>query len=399
MIRYDFNSYNPATIVNYDEETTLLKNKIMNQKTMIDWLDINKCISDYELNKIIETANNIRNNYDTFVVIGIGGSYLGAKAVIDCFSPYFNHFGPEIIFAGNSLSSEYHYELLSYLENKNFAVNVVSKSGDTLETSICFELIMDLLKKKYSEEEIRKRLIITTDPENGTLRKLVNENYCESFSIPSNIGGRFSVLTACGLFPIAVSGIDIKELLNGAKNCNHENAYYYALLRDYLYKRGKLVESFTVYEPKLIYFTEWLKQLFAETQGKDNKGILPVSAINTRDLHSLGQYYQEGSRILFETVINIKESKELIIKKFNMDLNSINEIALHSVAKAHLDDNTYSNIIELDSLSLSNVGELIYFFELSSALGAYILDVNPFDQPGVNKYKEIINKSLEVSND
>ncbi len=395
MIRYDFKTYNKLFVQDYSKELTKIKNIFTNPTQMMDWYDVDKCINEEELAKVITTSEYIRENYDVMVVIGIGGSYLGAKAVIDAFAPYFTSTKPEIIFAGNSLSASYHYELIEYLKDKNFIINVVSKSGNTLEPSLTFDLLLNELENKYSENEVKERIIITTDPDTGNLRKLVNENDYKSFSIPTDIGGRFSVLTAAGLLPIAVSGIDVNKLLEGARKCDKEKCYEYANIRHQLYLQGHYLESYTVYEPKLLYFTEWLKQLFAESQGKDYKGIMPISAVNTRDLHSLGQYYQEGSRIIFETVIGVDVTKDLFAKSINKTYDQINNIALESVAKAHAQDKTYSNIISLDTINEKNIGELIYFFELSAAIGGYLLKINPFNQPGVSKYKEIINKELE----
>lgn len=396
MIKYDFKTYNNKDVNDYHSKVTVIREKLTID-VMTDWLDINKCISETELELLINTASSIRNNYDVLVVVGIGGSYLGAKAVIDALTPYFAPKGLEIIFAGNSLSGSYHLELIEYLKDKNYVINVVSKSGSTLESNIAFELLRKELLLRYNQEEVKKRIIITTDAKSGYLRNQVNEHGYLSFTIPKNIGGRFSVLTAAGLLPIAAAGIDVKELLNGARNSDKIEAFRYAFIRDKFYHAGVLLESFTVYEPKLLYFTEWLKQLFAESQGKENKGIMPIAAINTRDLHSLGQYFQEGSRILFETVIGIEENSNLLITDYNLDLNQMNNIALESVALAHKQDHTLSNIIKMDKLNARNIGDLIYFFELSAAVGGYLLNVNPFDQPGVSKYKEIINKELEAN--
>ncbi|NLA33224.1 MAG: glucose-6-phosphate isomerase [Mollicutes bacterium] len=395
MIRYDFTTYNKKDVSEYHTKVTSIREKLTID-VMSDWLDVNKCIMPDELELLIKTSNEIRNTYDTLVVVGIGGSYLGAKAVIDALTPYFAKNDIEIIFAGNSLSAAYHSELIEYLKNKNYIINVVSKSGSTLESNLAFELLRKELISKYDYEEARKRIIITTDQKSGYLRNQVNEHKYLSFTIPKNIGGRFSVLTAAGLLPIAVAGIDVKELLEGARGSDKVEAFRYAFIRDKFYRDGHYLESFTVYEPKLLYFTEWLKQLFAESQGKENKGIMPISAINTRDLHSLGQYFQEGSRILFETVIGIENYGSLRIDEYNLDLNEINNIALESVALAHKQDHTLSNIIKMDELNARNIGDLIYFFELSAAVGGYLLNVNPFDQPGVSKYKEIINKELEA---
>lgn len=398
MIKYDFKTYVQTSDDNYDDQIKQIKQKI-EIDPMNGWYSVDNCISEQELQKLIVIANDIKAKYDVMIVIGIGGSYLGAKAVIDAFAPYFKKSKPEIIFAGTSLSATYLNELITYIEDKNVFINVVSKSGDTLETSITFEYFENYLKSKYSVEEVNKRIIVTTDLTDGPLRETVNENKYQSLTIPSDIGGRFSVLTAAGLLPVAVAGIDVYELLKGAKINNQENAIQYAIVRDKLYKVGKFIESFTIYEPKLHSFTEWLKQLFAESQGKENKAIMPISATNTRDLHSLGQYYQDGSRILFETTIGINKTVDLKIEKYQKSLDEINSIALNSVAKAHNENGTYSNLILLDELTVINIGELIYFFELAATYGAYLLDLNPFNQPGVEKYKELINSSLGVKQD
>ena len=399
MIKYDFKTYmKEFDLSKYQNKINEIHNKL-NLDKMTDWYNINKCISNEELDKVIKISENIRKNYDVMIVIGIGGSFLGAKSVIDIFKPYFNLKKPEIIFAGNTLSPTYLKELSEYIKDKEVIIDVISKSGNTLETNITFDYLYNELKLKYSGEELRKRIIITTDEDSGNLRDLANEYQYESFNVPEEVGGRYSVLTAVGLLPIATAGIDIIKLLNGAIKCNKNNAYIYAVIRNELYNAGKLVESFTIYEPKLYFFTEWLKQLFSETQGKNNKGILPVSMVNTRDLHSLGQFYQEGSKILFETVININNTEDIFIDKCNLTLDKINNIASKSVSLAHNKDLVYNNIITLDNITEENVGELIYFFELTAAIGGYLLDINPFDQPGVNKYKEIINKELEANND
>lgn len=395
MIKYDFSSFGPKiNISKYQSVIDNISYKLTNDQ-MTDWFKIDKCINFEELNKIIEIGNDIITNYDVLIVVGIGGSYLGSEAVINALNPYFKKNKPEIIFAGNSLSSNYIKDLISYIENKNIAINVISKSGDTLETSVTFGLLLDYMEKKYSKEELQKRIIITTDKEEGTLRRLVNENGYRSLVVPSGIGGRFSVLTSVGLLPIYVAGIDIKKILSGANNVNKDKAYEYAIIRHELYNQGKVLESFTIYEPKLYYFTEWLKQLFAETQGKENKGIMPISSVNTRDLHSLGQYYQQGQKIIFETVIGINKTEEVFVSKYNKTLDEINNTALISVCEAHLENSINSNLIILDKLNEENIGEMIYFFEIVAAVGGYLLNINPFDQPGVKRYKEILNSKLK----
>ncbi len=394
MIKYNFEEYVKVKNSACTDKINIIKNKLINDD-MSGWLNPDNCISKEELIRLTNLSNSIRKNYDTLIVIGIGGSYLGAQAIISAFSPYFEKQNPEIIFAGTSLSANYLNELSTYIENKNVIMNVISKSGDTIETKITFEHLKKQLEKKYSKTEVKERIIVTTDANNGYLRKQVEEWGYQSFTIPKNIGGRYSVLTAAGLLPIAVSGVDIFELLSGAKKVNIDKAIQYALVRDQLYHNNKLVESFTIYEPKLFNFTQWLIQLFAETQGKNKKAILPISTVNTKDLHSIGQFYQQGNNIIFQTVIGINETSDLKITEYKYDLNQINNIALISVAKAHYLNENYSNLITLDKLNEINIGELILFFEYAAAFGAYLLDVYPFDQPGVSQYKNYMNQILK----
>lgn len=395
MITYDFRSYmKEINFSDYESKIDSIKHKLK-ADNMTDWYDLNKCLSQDVIKDIIETSHYIKNNCDVFIVIGAGGSILGSKAIIDAFKPYFETNSPEIIYIGSSLSATYFKELLEYIDNKQVIINVISKSGTTLETNLYFNYLYDVLSKKYSKEELDKRIIITTDIKEGKLRELVNEKNYKSFIFPTNIGGRYSVLTAVGLLPVAVFGLDINEILEGAKNLDRDWAFQYAIVRDSLYKMNKLVESFTVYEPKLLSFLDLAKQLFAETQGKENKAILPVASINTGDLHSLGQFYQEGSQILFETVIHIKNNDNIFIEKYNKSLDEVNTIVAHQVAKSHFKNTTYSNFITLDRLSPFNIGQLIYFLEIGAATGAYLLDINPFDQPGVNEYKKLVIQELD----
>ena len=394
MLKTDFKTYiKDKNIELYKEKIINIKNTLNAGGEMLDWYDIDKCISQSDLNKIKDISKDIQENCELFIVIGIGGSFLGAKAIISALNPYFKNKKPEIIFAGNSLSETYLTELIEYMEDKNTIVNVISKSGTTLETSIAFDIIYNKMQKKYNQDELKRRIIITTDPEKGILRKLANDNNYPSFIVPEQIGGRYSVLTAVGLLPIAVAGIDIDKLLLGARQVNNDSAFEYAIIRDILYRQGKTVELFTFYEPKLEYFIEWLKQLFGETQGKDKKGILPSSSNNSRDLHSLGQFYQEGTPIIFETIIGIDKKGTLKSNLYNYSIEDINMIALKQVAYAHLDAGVESNVIMIDKLDEINLGMLIYYF--AAATGAYLLDVNPFDQPGVSAYKKLIEKELK----
>ena len=400
MINFDFHKYVSSFVkkedkVEYLEKARVIKDRFVNGDLKY-WNKLDTFISSQELKKIVNMTDYIRSNCNVFVVIGIGGSYMGSKAIIEALSPMYDRKGPEIIFLGTNLCSEEYYEALNYIKDKEVIVNVISKSGTTLEPSIAFSLIMDVMKDKYNEQELKNRVIITTDPEKGDLRELVKEKEYVSFSVPSMVGGRFSCLTAVGLLPIAVAGVNIIKLIEGARLSYEriDRAIEYAVIRDVLFKKGKIIESFTVYNPKLYYFTEWLKQLFAETQGKDKKGVLPISCVNTRDLHSLGQFLQEGNDIIFETVIGIDKDKMVALDKYDMELNSINKIALDKVGLAHYNGHTPSNIISIDEKNETTMGELIHFFILSSIVGALLIDVNPFDQPGVQEYKKLISEEL-----
>lgn len=395
MLKFDFKTFMDINGENdYNDKIHDIRSVLEQKESMLDWFDVDTTISDKEFDKVVSVSSYVRRNAEVFLVIGIGGSYLGSKAVIDMFSKYFKKDKVEVLFAGFSLSSTYLKELLNYIKDKEVIVNVISKSGTTLETSITFNAVYELMKEKYSRTQLRKRIIITTDKKKGKLRELVNKEKFISFKVPENIGGRFSVFTAVGLLPIAVSNVNISRLLEGVKRGKKDldKCFLYAIIRDILYKNGKKIESFTVYEPKLYYFTEWIKQLFGETQGKNNKGLFPVSVVNSRDLHSLGQYYQQGNPIIFETVINIVNNKD--IKVSNKSLNKINNLATIKVAEAHK-NHTPSNIICMDYLNEENVGELMYFFMVSAAIGAYLLDVNPFDQPGVEDYKRLLINGIK----
>lgn len=401
MINFDFHKYMKEYIKKEDKIIYLDKAKDLKERFVSGdlsyWNKLDTFISKKELIKLINLTDFIKENCDVFLVIGIGGSYMGSKAVIEALSPKYAEKKPEIIFLGTNLIAEEYHETINYLEDKKVIVNVISKSGTTLEPSIAFSLVMEMMEKKYSSDELKNRIIITTDPEDGDLRKLVNEKDFLSFTIPKNVGGRFSVLTPVGLLPISVAGINVAKILDGARESfgKIDRAIEYAVIRDILYHKNKYIESFTVYNNKLYYFTEWLKQLFAETQGKDSKGILPISCVNTRDLHSLGQFFQDGSDIIFETVIGIDKDFKISLDQYDIELNNLNKIALDKVALAHSNGHTPSNIITIDEKNEHAIGELIQFFILSSIAGAILLEVNPFNQPGVQDYKDLINNELK----
>lgn len=386
MIKCDFQTYNNLTFADCSLDN--IKNKFLKDRKMSGWYEL-----EIDTTNIKQLAQEIREKADIFIVIGIGGSYLGAKAIIEALTPYFNQDKVEIIFAGTDLSTDYLLDLIDYIDNKSVYLNVISKSGTTLEPMLAFDILLEYMQKRYSD--FNNRIIVTTDKEQGELLKIAQEYKFRRLEIPTDIGGRYSVLTPVGLLPIAVANIDIDKIIIGSKDAKGhlDECYKYTMIRHMMYQSNKMIESIDIYEPKLYYFTEWLKQLFAESQGKDNKGILPISTVNTRDLHSLGQYFQEGTPISFSTVIFSNSTRNLYFKKYKKTLNEINKLAMNSVALAHF-DRIKTNIIELDCINEENMGYLIFFFEMSAMLGSYLLDVNYYDQPGVKKYKEIMQCKL-----
>lgn len=395
MIKYDFKTYtrNYFTEEEYNEilsKKVDIINKLKNSN-MNGWT---KEIDAATISKIKETASFIKKNFDCLVVIGIGGSFLGSYAFDKMFRKYFDDDKFEIIYAGTTLSSKHLEELIKYLRNKNFCINVISKSGTTMETSITYKLLKDALKRKYDEEELKNHIIVTTDKYKGKLREEVNEMGYTSFIIPDDIGGRYSFITPAHLLPLAVN-YNIDEIIDGYYHGKRllDVAYEYAATRYLLYKHGKVVENFTVSEENMSYFSEWLKQLFGETEGKNGVGILPTSTVFTRDLHSLGQFIQEGNKILFETFIKVTETNNYI--EYNKeDLSTINNIVIDSVIRAHSKGNVPCLEIEMDELTEENIGILIYFFQLSAAFSGYLFGVEPFNQPGVEVYKQEVRNAL-----
>ena len=400
MIKVDFNRYTSKFISGVDKgklkkhEKRILSDFIAGDLSYLN--DINSFVSIDELNAIINIANIVKENCDVFIVIGIGGSYMGSKAILEALLPTFVKNKPEIIYLGTDLSSSYYKEVIEYIKDKDVVLNVISKSGNTLETNIAFEIMTYIMAGKYSKEELRQRIIITTDKKDGALRRIAREEGYYTFDIPKKIGGRFSVFTPVGLFPLAVAGVDILKLLEGFMDAVDyiPGSIDYAVTREALYKKGKTVEAFTVYNPKLYYFAEWLRQLFAETEGKNGKGVLPIINVNTRDLHSMGQFIQEGTPIIFETVIGVENAPTIKIAKYDKTLNEISKIAQEKVCLAHYNEKTPSNIITIDTLDEYNLGMLVRFFITAAIASALIIDVNPFDQPGVEKYKKLIEEGL-----
>ena len=380
----------------------------------LGWTDLPSATGEDLLNKIETAASRFREKSEVSVVVGIGGSYLGARAVIEALSPHFSLLNkkagnPVMLYAGNNISEDYLAELLRVLDEKEYTLTVISKSGTTTEPALAFRLLREHLEKKYGKEEARQRIIAITDKEKGALKQLADEEGYETFVVPDDVGGRYSVLTPVGLLPIAIAGFNIRALLQGARNMETFSASTskidenpvaaYAAVRNALYAKGKTTEIMVNYEPRLFYFTEWWKQLYGESEGKENKGIFPAGVSNTTDLHSMGQYIQEGMRILFETVLSVESPRHnLTIPAEEANLDKLNYIAgkrLHEVnhmaelgtALAHVDGGVPNLKVTVPEISETVLGELIYFYEMACAISGYLLGINPFDQPGVEAYK------------
>lgn len=377
----------------------------------LGWLDLPVNYDKAEFDAILKSAEKIKKTCDVFIVIGIGGSYLGARAAIEFLkSPLYNNKKkdtPDIYFAGNGLSGTALEELLEICEGKDVCVNVISKSGTTTEPAIAFRVFRELLEKKYGEDGAKERIFATTDKSRGSLKSLSDEKGYQTFVVPDDVGGRYSVLTAVGLLPIAVAGCDIKALMDGAAkareellgNCNSDCAKY-ALIRNYLYRNGKAIEILACYNSFFTMTSEWWKQLYGESEGKDGKGIFPASVIFSTDLHSMGQFIQSGTRNIFETVVDIKETgANVTVPNDAADLDGLNFIAgeqldkvnhyaFQATALAHNDGGVPNIVLEMDAKDELNYGYMIYFFELACAVSGYMLGVNPFDQPGVEDYKK-----------
>ena len=379
----------------------------------LGWMDLPNNYDKEEIKKINEAAQKIQDNSDIFIVIGIGGSYLGARAAIEFLKSHNYNFlrkdTPKIFFIGNNISSTSIYELLEICTEKEVSINVISKSGSTIETSIAFKIFREFLENKYGKEKAKERIFVTTDEKSGTLRKMTHEKGYTSFVIPRDIGGRYSVLTPVGLLPIAVCGANVEEILNGAltasedfrKNSIENNiCNKYAAIRNILYRKGKQIEILVGYEPRLYGITEWFKQLFAESEGKNSKGIFPTASIFSTDLHSIGQFIQDGNKIIFETVIQIENnSPDITINKSKNDedklnflegktISYINKKAFEGTVLAHTDGSIPNIILRLENISEYTLGYMIYFFEKSCAVSGYMLGINPFNQPGVEAYKK-----------
>ncbi len=381
----------------------------------LGWIDLPVDYDKEEFARIKKAAEKIQNDSDVLLVVGIGGSYLGARAAIEFFSHSFYNVlpkgkrkTPEIYFVGNSISSKYIQDLKDVLEGKDFSVNIISKSGTTTEPAIAFRVFKKMLIEKYGKEEANKRIYATTDRAKGALKNLANEEGYESFVVPDDVGGRFSVLTAVGLLPIAVSGADIDKLMEGAANGRRKalelpyeenGALLYAAVRNILLRKGKQVEIAANYEPSLHYVSEWWKQLYGESEGKDQRGIFPAAVDLTTDLHSMGQFIQDGARIMFETVLNVESSPaEVLLEEEDVDTDGmnylagksvdfVNKSAMNGTILAHTDGNVPNLMVNIPEQNEFCLGELFYFFEFACGISGYLLGVNPFNQPGVESYK------------
>ena len=388
-----------------------LKNGLGND--FLGWVNLPFDYDKQEFDRIKAAAKKIQSDTDVLLVIGIGGSYLGARAAIELLKgPYYNNVRdgvPEIYFSGNSISGSTLSDLLKICEGKRVSVNIISKSGTTTEPAVAFRVFRKLLEERYGEQEAAKRIYCTTDKARGTLKALADEKGYECFVVPDDVGGRFSVLTAVGLLPIAAAGCDIDSLMKGAQDAVRDYniadieknpCYQYAVLRNAFYRKGKAVELLVSYEPRFTMMAEWFKQLFGESEGKDNKGLFPASVTFSTDLHSMGQFVQDGSRIMFETVVTIADNGSDVVieeEKNNGDglnflsgktMSYVNQKAFEGTVLAHTDGGVPNLVISVEKADEENLGRLIYFFEKACAISGYMLGVNPFDQPGVESYKK-----------
>ena len=416
---YSYSSIKLARLKKYEKKindiVTNFKNKKCEGNDFLGWYDYCLKITDKDFERIEKCAENIRKTSQVFVVCGIGGSYLGTRAVVEAIKGYYSN-DIEIIYLGNTFNEKYTKDVLNYLKDKDFSVNVISKSGSTLETAIAFRLLKELLEEKYGEDA-KSRIYATTDAKKGSLRELTEKEKCESFVIPSDVGGRYSVFTPVGLLPLAVKNVNIREFVNGAVNCfetlkntsmEGNVAYQYAAYRYVQYlKKKKKVELLATYCPYYTMLSEWWKQLFGESEGKNSKGLFPSSVTFSTDLHSLGQYIQEGNKLLFVTQLKFKNSGSLFLKedKENLDglnylsefsLEEINGFAQEGTNKAHYEIGNVDTLsLCIDEMNEKSLGYLLFFFMFSCMISAYLLNVNPFNQPGVEFYKDEMKKKMK----
>ena len=424
-LKFDYskalNFFNEQEVKNMEGYVKVAHDQLHNKtgigSDFLGWVDLPTNYDKEEFSRIKEASKKIQSNSEVLVVIGIGGSYLGARAAIEMLNDSFYNFyekdrkTPQIFFVGHTISSSYTQELVNYLKTtgKDFSVNVISKSGTTTEPAIAFRIFKELLEEKYGKEGARERIFATTDKARGALKSLADDEGYETFVVPDDIGGRFTVLTAVGLLPIAVSGIDIDKMTAGAKLAQDELsspdlstniAYQYAVMRNVLQQKGKLIEILVSYEPSMVYFNEWWKQLYGESEGKDGKALYPSSVCFSTDLHSMGQYVQEGRRILIETILKVKSpNKDIELKEAENNLDGLNYLAgktmdfvntkaFEGTLLAHTDGGVPNFVVELPDMSEFTFGYLVYFFEKAVGISGYMQGLNPFDQPGVEAYKK-----------
>lgn len=404
---------NEEILKGYENDVARINKMIMDKSGLgndfLGWVDWPRDYDKEELERIKKDAQYVRDHFDILVVCGIGGSYLGARCALEALNGLKSDDKLEIIFMGQTFSPNYVAQVMNYLKGKNFAINVISKSGTTTETSISFRLLKELLESQVGKEKARKAIYATTDKEKGALKTLCNNEGYATYVLPGDIGGRYSVFTAVGTFPLACAGVDVDALIRGAYEARKEieaaplkdnKCYQYAVMRDYMYHHNKPVEMYVTYEPQMSQISEWLKQLFGESEGKEHKALFPSSATFSTDLHSLGQYIQDGTPLLFETIINVMEPRlDVRIPHDKDDLDGLNYLEGKSLAyvnqkafegtlQAHEDGGVPCNVIYLDKLDAYNLGYLFYFFMRACAMSAYLLDINPFNQPGVEVYKK-----------
>lgn len=413
-LNYSNSFVSDEQISEYNEQVKNIHYNLQNKNGIgnefMGWVDYPFTYDKEEFDKVKDAAKDINEKAEVLIVLGIGGSYLGARAVIEALTPNFKNTNSntKVYYAGNNISSKYIKDLLYEIEGKDICINVISKSGTTLETSLSFRIFKQYMEQKYGLQEAAKRIFVTTDKEKGVLKNISDKEGYMTFTVPDDIGGRYSVLSSVGLLPIAVAGIDIDDLLNGAKDmCNILNnkdlseniAYKHAVIRNILYSRGKKIEIMSNYEPSLQYFAKWCTQLFNESEGKEGKGIYFSSIDNTTDLHSIGQYIQEAERIVFETVLNIEQDEvKYIVNKSEIQdnlqyiegktLDYINKKAMEGTIVAHVSGDVPNLLINIPKMDAYYMGQLIYYFEKVCAMSGYILGINPFNQPGVEEYKK-----------
>ena len=416
---FEYTNIDTKEIMKYADKVENIHKELNLKKSdkseFLGWMNLPSKYNKKEFEKIKKCAKRIRENSEILVVIGIGGSYLGARAVIESLTHTFYNLlpqeqrkTPQILYVGNNISGTYLNDLVELIGDRDLSINVISKSGTTTEPAIAFRFFREFMENKYGIKEARNRIYVTTDKRKGALKTLAEKEGYETFIIPDNIGGRYSVLTPVGMLPIAVAGVNIDKLIEGAKfaeekykdsNLKYNDCYKYAVVRNILYKNMKNIELLVTYEPKMHYIIEWWKQLFGESEGKDWKGIYPSGAEFTTDLHSLGQYIQEGKRNLFETILNIEKQEsnmKIHLDEDNLDelnyiedktMDFVNEKAMQGTIEAHVEGGVPNIIINMEKLDEETIGHLIYFFELACAMSGKILGINPFNQPGVEKYK------------